>query len=147
MKLIYSLIIATSFISLGSGAYADDAEFCKIQHATLVCGNSLKDGDIILEAMANPKSMAILAAAGKDGLIYKGGNEREAFRKSIEANRVAMKKFADSAWKQYKRRKMKAASYEIIRTKYNTGMKTYQAAIDLYRAGTWKSKTKGIQAD
>ncbi len=146
-NLIFSLVVSTSTLTINLAATAQETNICSLENSTLVCGVNLKDGGKILDAMANPASAEMLSNAGAGGLVYSGGDEREAFRKSLEANRVAIKKFADRALRKHRRGKMKASAYEAIRTKYNDGMKTYQSGMELYRAGTWQSKTKGIQAD
>ena len=146
-KLLFSLVVSIGCSAVSPSAMAEDANVCGIEKSLLICGSSLRDGEQILDAMSNPESQVMLTNAGASGLIYSNSDEREAFRKSLEANRMAMKKFADRALRKFHRRRMKADAYEEIRQQFSAGMKTYQSGMELYRAGTWQSKTKGIQAD
>ena len=146
-KLVFSLVISIGCAVTSSSISAEETNVCGIEKSLLVCGSSLRKGEQILDAMANPASQVMLSKAGASGLIYSNSDEREAFRISLESNRKAIKKFADRALRKYRRRRMKADAYEGIRQKFSAGMKTYQSGMELYRAGTWQSKTKGIQAD
>ncbi|MEE9314383.1 MAG: hypothetical protein V3V02_07020 [Rhizobiaceae bacterium] len=146
-KIIYSLIVSSVVMSTSGTARAADEQLCAIENSALICGASLKDGGEILEAMSNPATMEMLIKTKASGLVYNNSDQREVFRKSLEANRGSMKKYADRAWKQYRQKRLKADAYEVVRTKYKAGMKAYRAAMQLYRAGTWGSKTKGKQAD
>ncbi len=140
-------MFATASIIFGASFTAPTAEAglyatCSIRNALLHCGADLKKGQFIMNTLGHPSTLKMLENAGKNGLIYSNGKEREAFRKSLEANRAAMKKYADKSWQQYRRRKMSAGDYEKIRAQYNNAMKSYQAAMDLYRAGTWQSSVQ-----
>ena len=127
--------------------HAENDVACTITDAKLVCADSIKDGEAVLDAMSNPATLTNLQGAFSGKKVFGDGDERENFRLSLEANRKAMTQYADKKWRSYRRRKTKADVYEAIREQYRAGMKAYWEGMKLYRAGTWYSPVKPYQSD
>ena len=137
-----------ALVSAAAGSvYAESDGACTITDAKLICAESIKDGQAVLDAMSNPKTLATLQGAFSGKKVFDDGDERENFRLSLEANRRAMTKFADKKWRSYRRKKITADVYEAIREQYRAGMKAYWEGMKLYRAGTWHSDVKPYQSD
>ena len=134
-------IIATPLVA--TNALAEDIQSCHFERPTLVCAKSTKDGKAVLDAMADPKSMELLKKALVDEetrkSAYADGYEREDYRKSLEANRKAATRYANRAFRSYRRKRLSAEEYEVIRVKYEKAVAAYSIGMNVYRAGTWLS--------
>lgn len=137
-------LVAATFFSLFTGltntqSFAADTKPCSLQDALLVCGEPKAKGAGILDAMAHPGTLTLLQTARNGPLVYPDGYVREDYRRSLEKNRNAAKRFADKAFRQYKRRRMSPEEYEEVRGKFEAAMLAYNAGMLLYREGTWRS--------
>ena len=144
-------LFASTAISLGilaatlnaKGAMAADGDACRFEKPKLVCAESTKDGKAVLDAMADPQSMELMQKALVDSetrkQAYADGYEREDYRKSLEANRKSATRYANRAFRSYRRKKLSADDYEAIRVKYEKAVATYSIGMNVYRAGTWLS--------
>ncbi len=136
-----SALFATSILIQTVPASANGAEVCRFERPQIICAESTRDGEVILNAMASVGTRELFRNAIIDGesrkSAYADGYEREDFRKSLEANRKSMTRYADRAQRQYRRRRISEEDYEAIRRVYEQAVANYALAMDVYRAGTW----------
>lgn len=133
-------VLLSMVMSTGSMALASDAISCRLELPDLICANSFKDGEAVLSAMAHKDSISTLLKAQFGPVVFADGDQREAFRISLERNRHSMRKFANKALRKHKRGRLPAEEYEAIRERYRKAMVTYREGLELYREGTWFHK-------
>ena len=134
-------LFATLFFILSMPGYSLGQDVsCSIRDQAFVCAGNSDDGETVLNAMASDETTKQLKSVDANRISDLSKTEREDLRHSIEKNRRIIKKFADGAWRKYRRRKLDAAAYEAIKSRYQAGLENYALAMNIYRHGTWFSE-------
>ena len=128
------------WLTFGS-VQAQDFKTCSISNEEILCAESTADRKAVFDAMSNPKSTRYFI-----NLLERAGfsldvNRRETYRRSLERNRLAMHRYARAQSRSYRRRKIDDEAYGKIASRYKTAVKTYRAAMNIYRGTIWHSKT------
>ncbi|MEM9678419.1 MAG: hypothetical protein AAF890_10205, partial [Pseudomonadota bacterium] len=74
--------------------------------------------------------------------LVANGDDREAFRRSLEGNRRQMVRFAQAKLRDLKRRRISADTFEEHKALYNTAMETYKIGLLTYRQSIWLRKNR-----
>ena len=140
-----SAIVLGLIVAPGNSAHASNSS-CSIVDYRLSCADGSKKGEDLLEAMANPKSAEnILVWSKPDQLIP--SDQKERYRRSVERVRSAVQKHANRQFRNYRRKRIDAETYDQIRLKFEKAMETYGAAMKAYRATRWFDARNGKKAE
>ena len=133
-----STVLTISSWLIQTPVQAQPGQHCKLEGVRLLCPQ--KGDDLTtLDAMAHPKSHALLADLPDRPSLYANLKEREEFRLSLESNRKAVQKCANRALVKLKRRRMSQAEFDHVKTKYQAALDTYWAGMAHYWSAGWFS--------
>lgn len=136
-----SLLISMGFGQFMGTTHASNGEVCGLNGVKLVCAESLKDAESVLDAMANPATLEKLTALRFGKNLFPDAKQREVYRHSLEANRRAMNRHAKRQLRRYRRGRINAVAYEKVREQFKSGMLSYHAGLRLYRNDIWTDPT------
>ena len=145
-KVVGFAAIAGLIMSSAVAGAASHGPACSITDKLFVCGEAKTRAEIFA-AMVNPKTLEAIQSAERGDRIFETGMEREAFRRSLEKNRRAMRAHANRAFRKYRRRKMSGEDYAKVRADYELGVEHYRAALRIFREEIWfRSEPKNADA-
>ena len=115
---------------------------CALDGPKLDCTNKeeqISKADIVA-AFAAQATRDLLSTPINDLERFQSGNEREAFRKSFEGTWRLAGQEDRIQRRNLRRGKIDAAEYQQWSSTYNAALKTYQVALDYYRALWWHAR-------
>lgn len=126
-------------INQSVSAETTPAKPCQLDGVRIDCGSGR---ETVTLAMANPDSRRAISDRGLVERLVANGDDREAFRRSLEGNRRQMVRFAQAKLRDLKRRRISADTFEEHKALYNTAMETYKIGLLTYRQSIWLRKNR-----
>jgi len=137
-----ALIVSAALLGGVSGSTASETApppLCQLDGVRIDCG---KGRETVTLAMANPDSRRAVSNRGLVERLVANGDDREAFRRSLERNRHQMVRFAQAKLRDLKRRRISADTFEEHKALYNPAMETYKIGLLTYRRSIWLRKNR-----
>ena len=115
---------------------------CKLDGPKLECasGENQSSKSAMVAAFGSQATRDLLSAPINDLDRFQSGNDREAFRKSFERTWKLAGQEDRIQRRNLRRGKIGKAEYDQWASTYNEALKTYQVALDYYRALWWHAR-------